>query len=54
MYVNLSFVFRGSCKQKINQLLKKEKFLAYGMDDYLDKSVDKDELLEVIERNVAK
>ena len=32
----------------------REKFLEVGMDDYISKPVDKDELLEVIERNVTK
>jgi len=32
----------------------REKFLDAGMDDYIDKPVDKDELIEVIERNVSK
>jgi len=32
----------------------KEKFLEAGMDDYIAKPVDKDELLEVIERNMFK
>lgn len=32
----------------------REKFLEYGMDNYMDKPVDKVELLQVIERNVAK
>ena len=31
----------------------KEKFLGYGMDDYIDKPLDKVELLKVIERNVS-
>ena len=32
----------------------KEKFLGYGINDYIDKPVDKDELLKVVERNLAK
>ncbi len=32
----------------------REKFLKAGMDDYIAKPVDKDEFLEVVERNVSK